>query len=74
MGSTGVQSFNVSVCKSTYYAYPLANDSQQSGNGRFKATEVNVAVSQDIQMDKMETSQPESASFYGDDRKTAAIA
>jgi len=48
-----------------------------SGTGRFKHTEVSIAVTQDIQLDGMKHSSPSlvhQESLYGDDRKVATVA
>lgn len=44
-----------------------------SATGRFKHTEVSIAVSQDIQMDRMQNSNQEPDSFYGDDHKIGKV-
>jgi hypothetical protein len=45
-----------------------------SATGRFKPTEVSIAISQEIQMDKVLTSSQEPDSLYGDERKIVGMA
>jgi hypothetical protein len=54
----------------------LASPTQthQNGVGRFRPTEVSIAVSQDIQLDKMESATTRGpGSFYEDELKVHAV-